>query len=74
MGGVAGAVTAVAALAAKLWHYFAGEQTRADRRLEDAGEEALARAQVARTAHELNAADAELQRVQAAALARQRKP
>lgn len=70
MASVTEAVTSVAALALKLWHYFKGDQTRAQATLEEAGRDALHAAQVAQSADELNRADAELHRLHEQASAR----
>ena len=70
MASVTEAVASVATLALTLWRYFKGDQTRNQATLEEAGRDALHAAQVAQSADELNAADAELQRVHDEALAR----
>ena len=74
MAGIAEAVTSVATLASKLWHYFKGDQTRAQATLEEAGQTALEAAKNAQSVAELNAAYDELQRVYDQAVARKREP
>lgn len=59
----------VPTLLLRAWRYLLGDQTRKESTIEAAGEEALEAAKQARTAAELNAADAELQRVHDAARA-----
>lgn len=59
----------VPTLLLKAWRYLLGDQTRKEASLENDGERALEQATQARTAAELNAADAELQRVHDAARA-----
>ena len=59
----------VPTLLLKAWRYVLGDQTRKEASLEAEGERALEATTQARTAAELNAADAELQRVRDAARA-----
>ena len=59
----------VPTLLLSIWRYLLGDQTRKEATREAAGEQALERAKRARTAAELNAADADLQRVHDAARA-----
>lgn len=59
----------VPTLLLKAWRYVLGDQTRKEASLEAEGERALEATKQARTAAELNAADAELQRVHDAARA-----
>lgn len=53
----------VPTLILKAWHYLLGDQSRKEANLEAAGERAMEATKRAQTADELNAADAELQRV-----------
>lgn len=53
----------------KAWRYLLGDQSRKEAALEHEGERAMEATKRARTADELNAADAELQRVHDAARA-----
>lgn len=53
----------VPTLILKAWRYVLGDQTRKEASLEADGERALEATKQARTAAELNAADADLQRV-----------
>lgn len=59
----------VPTLLLKAWRYVLGDQTRKEASLEAEGERALEATKQARTADDLNAADAELQRVHDAARA-----
>lgn len=59
----------VPTLLLKAWRYVLGDQTRKEASLEAEGERALEATKQSRTAAELNAADAELQRVHDAARA-----
>lgn len=59
----------VPTLLLKAWRYVLGDQTRKEASLEADGERALEAIKQARTAADLNAADAELQRVHDAARA-----
>lgn len=62
----------VPTLLLSIWRYLRGDQTRKEASLEAEGERALEATKQARTAAELNAADAELQRVHDAARAARR--